>query len=296
MRSTSGRRPPDADPGAPAPRSSPPRSSPPKIESIVPGVHPGDHDLGIASVHQPAHLLEHRLRLAAPGDPAGLRHDAKGAGLVAAFLDLHERSPALAHFRDRHLEELAGLGDGGDGHPRRLARTGACELVHHPPAVRRPQHERHPGQPGELVRGPLGVAPGDDDPRFRVLGVDPPHRLAARRIGPRRHAARVHDVDVGIPVHRLVAAGGLEQGPDGLGVVLVETAAEGTKGNPLPIRLHRRLPRLNRGAPSNFGGFVFARKDFMRDFGCLPRTLPQQVDLVSCQHPGSGRGTEPPIE
>ena len=222
----------------------------PEIAPVVSGVHPRDHDLAIASVHQPAHLLQHRLRLAAPRNPAGLRDDAKGAGLVAALLNLHERAPALAHLRDRHLEELASLGDGRDRHPRRLARPGARQLVHHSPAIRRPQHERDPRQPGELLRGSLGVAPGDDDPRLGMLGVDPPQGLARRRIGPRRHAARIDDVHVGAVARRLVASGRLEQGPDGLGVVLVEAASERAKGDAFPIGLHRRLSLLDRGAPT----------------------------------------------
>ena len=38
------------------------------------------------------------------------------------------------------------------------------------------------------------------------------------------------------------------------------------------------------------------REDFARDLGHFLLALPQQVDFVWCQHPGSGRGTEPPIE
>ena len=51
-----------------------------------------------------------------------------------------------------------------------------------------------------------------------------------------------------------------------------------------------------RDVPSICRRAAFAREDFTGDFGHFLRTLPQQVDLVWCQHPGSGRGTEPPIE
>ena len=41
---------------------------------------------------------------------------------------------------------------------------------------------------------------------------------------------------------------------------------------------------------------VFPCEDFARDFRDFLQTAPQQVDLVSCQHPGSRCDTEPPIE
>ena len=41
---------------------------------------------------------------------------------------------------------------------------------------------------------------------------------------------------------------------------------------------------------------IFVGEDFARDFRDFLQTAPQQVDLVSCQHPGSRCDTEPPIE
>ena len=51
-----------------------------------------------------------------------------------------------------------------------------------------------------------------------------------------------------------------------------------------------------RDAPSSLRGPAFAREDFAGHFRSLLRALLQQFDLEWCQHPGNGRGTEPPIE
>ena len=49
-------------------------------------------------------------------------------------------------------------------------------------------------------------------------------------------------------------------------------------------------------ALSSSRSVIFARQHFVRNLSDFTHALPQQVDLEWCQHPGSGRGTEPPIE
>ena len=251
----------DERPAAPEPAA-------PEVESVVAGVHPGHHHLGIASVHQPAHLFEHRLRVTAPGGAARPRDDAERARLVAPLLDLHERAAAVEHLGDGHFEELAGLRDGGHRNAR-FSGPDLLQLVHHPAPIRCPQHERDPRQAGQFLGRALRVAAGDHDLRRRVLGVDPPHRLACGSVGACGHAARVHHVDVdGRPIRarRLVTAGRFEQGADGLGVVLVETAAERPKGDPLPVGLHDPFssggsrPIIPDGRPAAVGGRPAGRR------------------------------------
>src|ERR1700682_3529849 len=65
---------------------------------------------------------------------------------------------------------------------------------------------RPPGQIGNLLGPPCGVAAGDDDVRGRIDSGDPPDRLPRRLVGARRHGTRIDADNRGLPGLRSVHA------------------------------------------------------------------------------------------
>ena len=65
-----------------------------EVGAPVADVHAGQHDLRMPHVHQPAHFLRDHLARKAPTAAAGGGHDAEGAAVLAAVLDLDEGARA----------------------------------------------------------------------------------------------------------------------------------------------------------------------------------------------------------
>ena len=199
-----------------------------EVEPVVADMHPREDHLDVSGVDQPAHLIEHARQGTAPRGTARAGNDAERAGLVATLLHLDERPAVLGHLGDRHVQEALRGGDRRHCHDAGAVLDAVDEL-RDPGAVRRPHHQRDPRQRCQLPRRTLGVAAGDHDLRGRVLGVDPPDRLARGGVGPCGDAARIHHVDVGglVRAGRLAATPFPDEGADRLGVILVQTAPEG---------------------------------------------------------------------
>ena len=230
-----------------------------QVQPVVAHVHPADDDLHVPRVDELAYLIEHALCAPAAGSASRLRHDAEGARLVAAFLDLHEGPAVVHHLRDRDVEEGSGLRYRGHRHSR-LRRLDRLRLADDLRPVRGAHDQRHARQRRDLFRGSLRIAAGDDDLHARALLVQAPYRLARARIGPSGDAAGIDHIGIRLvaPGHAAPASGLLEERADRLGVVLVQTAAEGMEGHPFHFEpsLHHResadsIPQSrSRAAPS----------------------------------------------
>src|SRR5690242_18897043 len=94
----------------------------------MPEVHAVERDLGTAALDEPPHVLDHALGTHAAAGPPRLRHDAETAAVLAAVLDLHERTRPTERGRGR----ARGRGEArelGERHRRRgthVADLDAC--------------------------------------------------------------------------------------------------------------------------------------------------------------------------
>ena len=153
--------------------------------SVGAEVYPGEDDFFHAGTGKRSALTHHVARVHAGRLPACNVHDAVGAGIVAAVLDLHAHAGAVA------------LSNGKRGPVRRSVKSPSagidrgCKL-----GFPHDVHARVHCKKGVLVNG--GGTPGDDDGRTVVRAQRPSHGLARLLLGLARNRARVHHDEVGV--------------------------------------------------------------------------------------------------
>src|ERR1700687_3536263 len=198
-----------------------------EIPAVVADVHPGERDLAVARFDQRFDLLDEHSGLLAPAPAARGGHDAEGAPMLAAVLDLDEGARASADAADGRHGHLADIGDRRDVHRRPLLPDERAEQLRQAVFLRVAEDKVDAGHARERVRVGLGQASGDDDERLRVGARNAPDRLAVGEIGAAGDRARVDDVDLGrfAFLHRPVPSL-LDERPHLLGLDLVEPAAE----------------------------------------------------------------------
>ncbi len=165
-----------------------------EIPAVVADVHPGERDVEIAGGHEGPHLVEHDLGLLAPAPPARGRHDAEGAAVLAAVLDLHEGARAARHPREGRDR------DSRASPMSATATSGRARLVSEPSSSGRryfswlPTTRSTPAIAAAAVRVGLGVAAGHDQVGFRVLAGDAADELAIGEVRAAGHRAGVDHV------------------------------------------------------------------------------------------------------
>ena len=160
-----------------------------------------------------ARLLEHARRLLAAAGAARGRHDAEGAAVLAAVLDLDEGARAAARSRpgatgtraaprrcrDHRARDRRAR---GAWHQQRASRSGSRVLVlvadHQVHAAER--RRRRPDRSAHSSRSPRGSAPG-------CRARDPADGLAIGEVGARRHRARVDHVTTSARSSRAAPSG-----------------------------------------------------------------------------------------
>ena len=214
-----------------------------EIGAVIPEMNTGQHDLPITVVHQSRDLFDDFSRLPTAGTPASLGNDAKAACAIASILDLHDGAAAIHHACNGDLREGARRGNGRDGDfssavPARFpvawaGRQALFDLGDDADSIGNPKHQNDSGQLRDLVRRPLRIAAGNDDPGRRLLAPNASDCLAGRGIGLGGHATGIYYVHI----RRLTHGNGakttafLQESAYGFGVVLVDATPEGAEGD-----------------------------------------------------------------
>ncbi len=190
-------------------------SGPAAVAEVAAQSYAAEHDLAITGAKEPAHLtLQGAVGLAGELRPDG-GDDAVGAVHVAAVLNLDEGAAMPLEGADaRVIRDGTAAQEGGD---RVLVPVGD-----------------HVGRGGGLAHGRGGAggqAPGDDEPGGRVAAGDAPKERQGVVVRLAGHRAGVDHAEVrGLEIpHRDGEAVGEHPLAQGLGLVLVDPAAEGLK-------------------------------------------------------------------
>src|SRR5712691_715614 len=203
-----------------------------EIPAIVAYVHPGERDLTIAGPDQGLDLLDDRLRLLAPAPSARRWHDAEGAAMLAAVLDLHEGPRASGNPGDQRPRHFSSFGDLPYPHLRPVPLDERAQQLREPVLLAIAEHEVHAGHARQRGRVGLGQAAGDDDERGGIRPGDAPYGLAVGEVGAARHRAGIDHVDLcRLPVLDRSKARLLDERAQLLGLDLVEPAAERGKAD-----------------------------------------------------------------
>src|SRR3989449_10354661 len=197
-------------------------------------VDAGQRDLRAPGLDEQADLVGHELGLQTAAGPPRARHDAEGAAVLAAVLDLEKRARAAERPRPRidvGEPRAAQVPDLDAGRPRARPLEDLVQQRGQALLVGVADDEIHAGLARDLVGARLRPATRDDDARVGIGAARAADRLAVGDLGARRHRARVDDDDVrgGAERHRRKAAR-LEGRLPPLVVDLVEAAPQGREG------------------------------------------------------------------
>ena len=179
-------------------------------------VHAGQHDLGHTGLLGLAHLLEHGLDGHRSLGAAGLPHDAVGAAVVAAILNLHAQARATE--RVDHLAVATGgnaIGLDAQYLADAIGDIDLGRLGDH--AVRKLQ---------QLLRMQIDHAAGDDHVGLTRISQRVTDGLASLGLGLARHSASIDDDQLGILRLNHRKAQAHKIGSDTVGLNPVDAAAE----------------------------------------------------------------------
>ena len=197
----------------------------PEVLAVGADLDAADHDLQKALPLEPGRLRRGLLQRHTADPAPGVGDHAVGAEVVAAVLDLHIGPGAPLH------------GPGGQGFQRRPAegvvhgagapvlRHGPLHRLHEGRPV--PAAEDHAGPQGlRVLRAELAVAAADRGHGPGVLRQQPPEGLAGFAPALGGDGAGVDDHRVGVPRPGGCVSVGGQQGLHGLGLELVDLAAQ----------------------------------------------------------------------
>ena len=173
-----------------------------KVAAVGAEVDPGEHDLAIPACGQGRDPGLHLPGREAPARPPGVGDDAVGTEGVAPVLDLQEGAGVLR--KRRGPQSGKGTLSADVAHQNLFSLSGG-EPLKELREVRLfgvPGDDADTGDPGDLLRGPLGVTAGDEDRGGRVSPDRPADQLPGLVIGPPGHRAGVDDVAVSLRLER----------------------------------------------------------------------------------------------
>ena len=206
-------------------------------------MHAGEGQLAVAGLDHVAGLGQDLGRRAADAGAADGRDDAEGAVLVAAVLDLQGAAGAALGHGPVDLQEAPGGGPPAGGGARCRGRRGGlveaggvrpemgAHAVHEAGLVGVGDHQAGAG-PTQLLGPALGVTAGGHHQRLGIAPAGPAHgaaRIGVAGAGDRAGVDHVHVGFLGEGDHPPAAV--VESGLEGLGLVLVQLAAEVVDGD-----------------------------------------------------------------
>ena len=218
----------------------------PRLEIAAPGaeVDPREDDLPVTGPGDRRDPFRDLLRGEAPACAPRVGDDAVAAKGVAAVLDLQEGAGVFREDGRPEAGDPLFIPDVADQDPRRACRH-FTEDIGNSFLFGVSGDEPDAGDLGDLLRGPLGVAAGDQDGRRRVFPDRPTDELAGLVVGSAGDCTGVDD----IAVRRLLERdegdpAGDERLRDPRRFALVDLAAERRHGDPdhfrFPFAIHSR--------------------------------------------------------
>ena len=212
----------------------------PGLEILAPGgdLDTREDDLPVSGRRQ-FFQLTHRLRRRQGAHPApGVGNDAVRAEVHAPVLDFQKAAGPVGKAAGRQHLELPAGESVVQGLRRGTLCHGLLQQVHKGHPVSGACHQVRPQLPGVVLVG-LGIAAADGGDGLRVLPADPVEHLAGLLVADRRDGAAVDDIGIRRvgEVHDLVSPAA-QLLLHGLGLELVDLAAQGVNGNFHGISLH----------------------------------------------------------